>query len=614
MPIARVQLDDGRIARFEVPQGTTPQQAQAYAARHFAGPKPQSQGLKQGSLAETALRQPGLTARHAFGGISDMVGLLTNPINAAINWGAESVGSDFRLGTDLGKAADQTSDAIGLPRPRNGTERVVGDVSRAVAASVPTIKGGQLLARSAKPAISAIGQLLAAAPNVQAGYAAASGGAGGLTREAGLGPVAQSIASIAVPIAAAGALTAGRNLMAPMQAAGRERIAGTILADQATNPAQAISHLDNARPIVPGSLPTIGQASADPGLIGVEKAMRNRFPGDFGMRNSEQNLARQRTLDSIAGTPADIQAALGRRERITSTLRNRAFSAGRQADVSPVMQSADNILANPANRRATAIQAIDEFKTRIAGASDPQELYAIRQDIGDAMSGKLSGDKGNYKFARKQLMELRGALDDTIESAAPGFKQYLQQYRDLSRPINQMEHLQDIQTRSGLAAPDIATGRDILSQAKYSRLVDNALADPEIARTLDPAQVDTLKLVMADLDRGAAISSQTVRPSGSDTFQNMSLANAIGARLGGNLPPQLSFLERPFRWVFKGSDAQINQLLLESSLDPQLAALLMRKATPGNATALSRKLAQWVNPRALGAVAGAQTQRPEPTQ
>ena len=29
MPIARFQLPDGRIARFEVPEGTSPEQAQA---------------------------------------------------------------------------------------------------------------------------------------------------------------------------------------------------------------------------------------------------------------------------------------------------------------------------------------------------------------------------------------------------------------------------------------------------------------------------------------------------------------------------------------------------------------------------------------------------------
>lgn len=39
MPIAKVQLEDGRIARFEVPEGTTPEQVQSFAAQQFAGQK-----------------------------------------------------------------------------------------------------------------------------------------------------------------------------------------------------------------------------------------------------------------------------------------------------------------------------------------------------------------------------------------------------------------------------------------------------------------------------------------------------------------------------------------------------------------------------------------------
>ena len=42
MPIARFQMEDGRIARFDVPEGTTPEQAQTLMQAHFSGNTAQS--------------------------------------------------------------------------------------------------------------------------------------------------------------------------------------------------------------------------------------------------------------------------------------------------------------------------------------------------------------------------------------------------------------------------------------------------------------------------------------------------------------------------------------------------------------------------------------------
>lgn len=45
MPVARFQMPDGRVARFEVPEGTTPEQAQSMMEAHFAAqPEPVSRG------------------------------------------------------------------------------------------------------------------------------------------------------------------------------------------------------------------------------------------------------------------------------------------------------------------------------------------------------------------------------------------------------------------------------------------------------------------------------------------------------------------------------------------------------------------------------------------
>lgn len=75
MPIARFQLPDGRVARFEVPEGTTPEQANAMMGEHFKQP---DSPVKQGtSIPRTILDQTMQGATFGFSDeISDRVGAL----------------------------------------------------------------------------------------------------------------------------------------------------------------------------------------------------------------------------------------------------------------------------------------------------------------------------------------------------------------------------------------------------------------------------------------------------------------------------------------------------------------------------------------------------------
>lgn len=70
MPIARFQMPDGRVARFEVPEGTTPEQAQSMIAAELPNigapeaanqkSKPQPEGMRGGKLDAllTGIRDP----------------------------------------------------------------------------------------------------------------------------------------------------------------------------------------------------------------------------------------------------------------------------------------------------------------------------------------------------------------------------------------------------------------------------------------------------------------------------------------------------------------------------------------------------------------------------
>jgi hypothetical protein len=79
-----------------------------------------------------------------------------------------------------------------------------------------------------------------------------------------------------------------------------------------------------------------------------------------------------------------------------------------------------------------------------------------------------------------------------------------------------------------------------------------------------------------------------VRSAGSDTFQNLSVASAIGRVLGGGVvdtalseATQRLIGRLPIIGSRDGDTATLDRLV-DAMLDPKLASALMRKATPGN--------------------------------
>ena len=123
-------------------------------------------------------------------------------------------------------------------------------------------------------------------------------------------------------LAGGGSILAGRGLAAgyqavtgalrPMTKGGQRQIAAELLQTSATNPQAAAKRLGAARELVPGSTPTVGQASDDAGLAQLERTLLNKpeTAGPLNMRYQAQQTARQKAIGDVAGTPqyrADIE-------------------------------------------------------------------------------------------------------------------------------------------------------------------------------------------------------------------------------------------------------------------------------------------------------------------
>lgn len=149
MPIARFQLSDGRVARFEVPEGTTPEQAQSLIQSqlpNFSQPKPALPQSMQPSVAQTpneipAARQELTTGQRVYQAVRPYAaplveaggaiggGLLGG--TAGTLFGAGPVGTlsggiaGGGLGYGIAKEALQAADvAMGMKQPRTGAAQV----------------------------------------------------------------------------------------------------------------------------------------------------------------------------------------------------------------------------------------------------------------------------------------------------------------------------------------------------------------------------------------------------------------------------------------------------------------------------------------------------------
>jgi len=433
-----------------------------------------------------------------------------------------------------------------------------------------------------------------------AGREYADVGAGGQLGLAMLGGmVAPGTASTAIPAAG----RAIRETVRPFTQAGREVITGNVLRQLAREPETAVTRMQEFQPQVPGYTPTTAQASRDVGLISAETPIRALdVTGKFAAQASEANKARMAIIDRLAKDQDAVNLAVANREAVTAPMRESAFAASTvtpqqfQSAISLVVDDTiNNILKTPAGKRDTVISAMEDTRNMVRRANNPAELYEIRKDLRAAEQGLLDRvDRGGasanaFKAARNELNKVISSVDDVIDSAAPGYKDYLKVYSQRTKNIEKVEAAQGFRGKVLSTIPDpINIGQFMLSQPNFVRAIRAASKETDMSQM----QVKILERVGRDLDSGVLNKSGKV--PGSDTFKNLSTANVIGGIIGkqmfGEVPAAANKVVAPLNWLYNGTDDQIRELLVDAMLDPKLAARLMSKASTTNIEPISKEL------------------------
>lgn len=432
----------------------------------------------------------------------------------------------------------------------------------------------------------------------------------------------------AIPVAGR-AVTAGgryvgnalRSLVDPFTEAGQNRIAGNILQRFAGDSPV----IGNAATLVPGSQPTLAQATGNAGLATLERGLQSSTPqgaNAFAERAAQNAAARGAALEGATGTAADIASAQAARSAQASQQLAGAFQNAQPANPQGAIGTIDSILNGPSGKRDSVRAVLNNIRSKLVNAdgsleTNAETLYnSVRKQIGDLLDTRTATSNPAGLQASRELIAVRDALDQDITAAAPGFGKYLSDYAAASKPINAMEYLQ------GLRLTD-AQGNITLSK------VQNAIANltkqrgasgVNGAKAVNQAQLDVLTGIRDDLLR--ASNSGAGKSIGSNTFQNLATNNIVEnaipgpvrALTGGTNGPLGTLAGKVGNLVYGGSNEAIQNRLLEMLLQPGsgLAALQNVGSNQAAGAAGGNALLQRLAPQLLpaGIVGGNMLARP----
>lgn len=383
------------------------------------------------------------------------------------------------------------------------------------------------------------------------------------------------------------------------------------------------------RQIIPGSVPTMAEASTDNnlGVAGLQRTVRDLVPNSqIAQRETTNAKARGDFFSQLSGSPGDLESARLARDAVTEPMRTAAFAnATGPADASKVDGIIGRILAGPAGQRDVVANTLQDIRAKLqvdnplsgrisdamgpiqdelgkagisqarrvdlmearrllgsasrgytaedeltsaltklaakqkivgpidnalsviksgdtAFESDPAQLYGIRQSITDRLSPLARGTANDARVAASKLHPVMKALDEAIEGAAPGYKDYMAKFSEMSKPIDQMDYLQSlnlVDQRGNITLAKVQNALRNISQQRADSGINQAksLTDDHIA------QLESLRddlLAGNNINLGRSLGSNTVQNIASQHALQSILPGKVGAFAGRYVRPEVA--------------------------------------------------------------------------
>lgn len=409
------------------------------------------------------------------------------------------------------------ADRIGLPSPRDGRERVVGDVGEALTGTALTLGAGSLL----QPA-NRLGQLLTAQPLMQAASTAAGAGASSVTRESG-GSTGNQLAAgliggLAPGVASSGVASAARGIA---RGASGDQTARTIADFNALGATPTLGQATGSR-FIQGTENLLGGAPTSAGVVNrfAERQAEEIGAGLQGIAaNTTRNPSAERAGRAIETGVESF------RNNARATQRALYWDADRYIpDTTPVQLQntwADIVRMTTPQSGANAttgaminprlIQLRDNIAQDVAanGGNLPYgALRSIRSQIGEQISDySMTPDQPT-----RQLRQLYGALSRDLEAAAasqgPEAERAARRANNYTRALNnRLEQVQRVIDKNG--------GPESVFNAAMTGTRDGGTTLRSVMQSLPP---DGQRAVTGAVLRRMGLANPGAQDAAGDTF------------------------------------------------------------------------------------------------
>lgn len=495
----------------------------------------------------------------------------------ALAVGTGAVGGLAGAAAGLGKAALRKI-TTGQGSSDAEVDKTVTDVADALTYR-PKTKTGANLTQLVGDAVNGSGIAGLALPELNAA-AAATGNAVRAVRNTGAPAAAiqraANLRDLAAPVVApvvrgAGAVVkypgnVAKAVVQPFTSAGQDAISGQIIQKFAQDGPTAL----NAAELVPGSAPTLAEATANAGIARLQSVTRDLAPNRFVAREKANSNARSIALGEIAGDQSKLDFFKQDRATVAQNLYNEAAKADASAAMTPkVQKQIDSLMQRPSIQQATAKarQFAAERGEKPSDAGSLRGLHDTKTALDDMISKAVRDGEGGHAQA---LQATKESLLDVIETLSPAYKEARETYAAMSQPVNQMETLQGLNlkdAKGNITLQKVQSAIDIVNKRRNK-------AGTDAAKSLTNDQLNTLGTIRDDLLRQSNLGLG--KSAGSNTLQNIATDNIISTILPGRLGELAKdklggTLGQVGRLAYSGPNEAIKARLVDKMLNPKLA-------------------------------------------